>query len=191
MQRILRSAFLAAILLGTAWWMTSAQAALINFSFEGTVGSTLSGPGIDPFGLTTGDMISVMGTYDDSVIPGGSGSTSFALPGEGFTITVGALTLLHTDSLGSSLTLAGGTLLGFGYLFIEGLTGPVGGLNFGTPLDFSFSFTSEGFTVAGDGGLFGGIEPDTFAVSAPEPGLVGLLAIGVAGAAVMRRRKRA
>lgn len=73
------------------------QATLVTTSFQGTV--TADNGGSNPFGLTTGDIISASATYDDALVAGTSADEVLAVAPNGwdFSITLGSFTFGQAD----------------------------------------------------------------------------------------------
>lgn len=163
----------------------SAQAALVNFTLTGDV--VFAQPG-NLFGLTNDgnpvtSIITVTGTFDDSVLTGGSGTIDFrTVPGNSFTLQAGSYTFQNTeDSSGvyPQLTLNAGA---FDSLFFNFDVG-----------DWGY-FDSQFDNFIGDDDNFGTVSGywGEFSMTAvPVPGAIWLLGSGLLGLAGIARRKTA
>ncbi len=162
------------------------QAALVDFTLTGTVGTADAGNG---FGLNINDSITVTGIFDDSVLAGtgAEGVVFSAVSGNSLNISAGLVSFTEADdvdySLGSSPTLnfVDGSFAGFDYA-----------ANFGA---YGF-FNSTGLSIdSGDNNPFPGTKFVTgtwtdYSVSAvPVPAAVWLFGSGLLGLAGVARRK--
>ncbi len=163
---------------------TGAQAAPVNFTLTGDV-NLYAAPG-NIFGINTGDDVIVTGTFDDSVLSGGSGTVSF---GQGssnaFSLGFAGFTLTETDDVNYAdgypqLTLAGGNLVGFNYVADFGVD---------THVFDSHDLYFDGWEYDWDltvSGTWLSFEM----TPVPVPAAVWLLGSGLIGLAGIARRKR-
>jgi hypothetical protein len=159
----------------------SAQAALVNFTLTGEVIYADAGNG---FSLNSGDTVSVIGTFDDSVLTGGTGTVDFsAVPGNSFTVTAGSFTFTEADDItgGSypNLELNAGAFVEFNFL------ANIGGFGF---------FDSQLGYFDGDDDNFGtmsGVWTDftMTPVVVPVPAAVWLFGTGLLGLVGIARRR--
>lgn len=159
------------------------QAAQVNFTLTGEV---IYGDFGNLFGLGTGDPVSVVGTFDDSVLTGGTGTVDFSgVPGNSFTVTAGNYTFTEADD-------------------ITGGVYPLLALNAGAFVDFDFLadigffgyFDSQLGYFDGDDDNYGTIsgtwtEFSMTPVVVPVPAAAWLLGSGLLGLAGIGRRKTA
>lgn len=178
LRKISRNALAVVALLGAG----SAQAALVNFQFSGTVDYS-AGYG----GLVAGNTVTVTGVFDDSALTAGSGTIDFT-GNSGNTLSIAAGTYTFTqanDSLfapsaGASLTLTSGALFDFNYGAIAGVNGALA--------DFGSFFGSFESNVV----LSGTWSPTVQMTPVPVPAALWLFGSGLLGlAGVVRRRRRA
>ncbi len=170
-------AFIASLLM--AFGMSGANAAPVNFTLLGTVDS--ADPG-NIFNVAISDTITATGSFDDSLLTGGTGSVS------GLLITVGDLTFDNSmESFGgAAITLNGdGSLFDFTYQAREGQLGALADFD-----SFFTSFTGSALngpkskgkptalTIAGTwGSLDVAVVPVPAAVWLFGSGLIGLVGI--------------
>ena len=175
MKKILKSISMLALLGG----MGSSHAALVDFEITGNV---LVGDYGATYGLLDGDTITATGTFEDSVLSGGTGTIDFSVGTNTLNIDVnGTLFDQSMDPL-ATLTLDGGML------------DAVTGLNFlatfsgGAPADFN----TLGWFFDDLGGMFGEWNPVvTITPSAvPVPAAVWLFGSGLIGLIGVARRKK-
>lgn len=164
-----------------------AQAALVNFTLMGTVNPTAD-PG-NVFGVSRGDDITVTGTFDDSVLSGGTGTISFT-QGSGNTLSFGFAGVSFTEQSDSNytvvnsrpnLTFNGGAFTGFNFV---AYFGGEAGHEFNAQ-DYAFNGYEYGhdMTVSGTWLRF-----ETTPV--PVPAAVWLLGSGLLGLVGVARRRR-
>jgi len=162
----------------------NANAAMVDFTLTGTVDyGDESAP--NAFGLTAGDTITAVGSFDDSVLSGGSGTIDFSSSStNSLTIYVGTETFTASNDVGfgsgngPSMTLSSNLLTDFNFYALAG--------NSGAPADFS-SF----FDTFDDLDAMSGTWAGTLTV-VPVPAAVWLFGSGLLGlAGVARRRKSA
>lgn len=160
--------------------VSSAQAALVNYTITGDVILGDEFGDLNAFGLTEGETITATGVFDDSVLSSGSGTISFGSgSGNSMTLTVGSQIFNASDddrflSGSPSITLEGFGLLDFDYLA-------------STPADFSSYF--NGFD---DGAfLYGEWQTTVTLTPVPVPAAVWLFGSGLVGLlGIARRRQR-
>lgn len=161
---------LAGILILTS---TSARAALVNFELSGDVLVALG----NPYGLSAGDTILATGTFDDSVLSGGSGTVSFADMINNISITVGTSTYDDAAAViggSAELTLSNSAFVGLDYT----------SLNNGGFLSIVSSFTGSNNNLAGSW------DAASFQMSpVPLPAAAWLMGSGLIGIAGLLRRK--
>ncbi len=164
---------------------TGAQAALVNFTLMGTTSTFTTVPNV--FGVGVGDTVTVTGTFDDSVLSGGTGLVYFDSNLSGtnsFELSIGTYTFSNTADPAYSSG-------GYPYLDITGPTSA--GLMFVVEFD-GHAFDSWGNTFVGwesgfDRTVFGGW--NTFGMTpVPVPAAVWLLGSGLIGLAGIAKRKR-
>ncbi len=155
----------------------NAQAALVNFTLTGAVTYADAG---NLFGLDDTDSVSVVGSFDDSALLGGSGSVSFTSGGS-FTVTAGDFTFDQTDDDLATLVLDAGAFDEFNFLANIGALG---------------SFDSMGGFFDGDddnSGTMGGTWTAFSMTPAvvPVPAAAWLFGSGLLGLVGFARRKAA
>ena len=158
------------------------QAALVNFTLSGTVGSADAG---NAFGLNIGDSITMTGVFNDSALNDvGAESVVFSAgSGNSLDIVVGTMSFTETDdvdySLGSSPSLSffDGAFTGFDFLTYFGTFGQFEStvLSAGA-MDDNFNVVNSAWT--------------NYSVAAvPVPAAVWLFGSGLLGLAGVARRK--
>lgn len=161
----------------------SAQAAMVNFTLTGSVVYADAGNG---FGLNFGDPVTVVGTFDDSVLSGGTGSVDFSgVPGNSFSITAGSYSFTEADDITGgvypSLSLNGGLFDDFNFLADIG--------------SFGYFDSQLGYFDGDDDnyGLISGtwVDFSMTPVVVPVPAAVWLLGSGLLGLMGIARRKNA
>ena len=158
------------------------HAALVNYELTGTVDVWADTP--NDFGLNMGSTISATGTFDDSILSGGTGVVSFGSgSGNSMTLTVGSYTFTAADDVNHpigypELSLNGGTFDGLNLAIEFG--------SFGTfdSLDFWF----DGFDDGGNqvSGTWTGFQM----TPVPVPAAVWLFGSGLLGLVGLARRKK-
>jgi hypothetical protein len=160
----------------------SAQAAMVNFTLTGTVVFADAG---NLFGLNGGDAVSVVGSFDDSVLTLGTGTVLFDAfnTGNTFNVTTGDFSFTEMNDIDYAiggrpfLNLISGSLDNFDFL-----------ANIGA---FGFFDSQVGF-FDGDDDNFGAISGtwDSFEMTViPVPAAVWLLGSGLLGLVGIARRK--
>lgn len=71
------------------------NAALVNFEITGIADYWADAGNV--WGLVDNDLITATGTFDDSVLIGGTGTIDFSLSGNSLTIAVGSITYFESD----------------------------------------------------------------------------------------------
>ena len=162
----------------------NANAALVNFTLTGTVDyGDESYPNV--FGLTAGDTITAVGSFDDSVLSGGSGTIDFSSSSTNtLTLYVGTETFTASNDAdfgtggGPSMTLSSNLLTDFDIYILAGINGATA--------DFS-SFIDTFDDLDAMSGTW-----DNTLNTVPVPAAVWLFGSGLLGlAGVARRRKSA
>lgn len=161
----------------------SAQAALVNFTLTGEVVYADVGNG---FGLNGGDAVSVVGTFDDSVLSGGTGTVSFASgSGNSFTVTAGSYSFTEADDVSGgvypTLALNSGMFDDFNFLANIGSFG-----YFDSQLGF-FDGDDDNYGVISGTWVDFSMTP----VVVPVPAAVWLFGTGLLGLVGIARRKNA
>ena len=177
-MRILTKMAVSLIAVGTLG-LGSAQAALMNFTLTGDVSYADS----NLFNLVGGDSVTVVGTFDDSVLSGGTGSVSFAGTGNTFVVTAGDATFTETDDVSGGvyprLDLTAYAFEDFWFLFDVGTGG-----YFDSGLGY---FDGDD----GDFGIVTGTWVDFSMSPVPVPAAAWLLGSGLLGLVGIARRKAA
>ena len=159
--------------------VSSAQAALVNYTVTGDVllGDELGD--YNAFGLTAGDTITASGVFDDSVLSAGSGTISFG-SGSINTMTLFIGTEIFTaDNDGSPMmTLSNSSLTDFDYYALAGVNG--------APADFSSFLTGfDDFAF-----LYGEWRTTVTLTPVPVPAAVWLFGSGLIGLLGIARRRQ-
>jgi len=165
--------------------LSAAQAAIVDFTL---IGDVITGDfdGLT-FGLNPGDTITVTGSFDDSVLTGGTGTVVFDLAASNtFSIDFGGGLVygVATDSNQvSSITLDNGSLVSFDYFAFAGRNG--------APYSFDASdqVLDPSLTVFSDRALLIGQWRDIEISAVPVPAALWLFGSGLLGLAGIARRK--
>jgi hypothetical protein len=163
----------------------AAHAALMNFTLTGTV--NLPPDSGNLFNLNDGDTVSVVGSFDGSVLTSGTGTVLFDKlnPGNTFKVTAGDFSFTEMNDIDyttggtPSLTLTSGSLPGFDFVADIGVLG---------------FFNSQGGVFNGDDDEFGIIAGTwtRFEMTVvPVPAAVWLFGSGLLGLVGIARRKAA
>lgn len=157
---------------------SNVNAALVNFEITGIADYWADTGNV--WGLVDNDLITATGTFDDSVLVGGTGTIDFSLSSNSLTITVGSISYFESDDNGlPTISLFSGDLDAF---------------NFSTTLDGnsfdSYFNTFDGFDS--NGLAINGTWNSTVTLSpVPVPAAVWLFGSGLLGlVGVARRRTR-
>ncbi len=163
-----------------------AQAALVDFTLLGTVGSADTSNG---FGLDVSDLITVTGTFDDSALTNvGSEDVLFSMgSGNSLNLVLGSKSFTETDDIQYS---SGGSSPKLRFL-----DGAFDGFNFRTEFGTLGYFLSVGFSFdSGDDNFYPNYVSGTwtsYTVSAvPVPAAVWLFGSGLLGLVGVARRRR-
>ena len=161
-----------------------ANAALVNFSLEGTVDLADSG---NVFGLSSGNTVFASGTFDDSVLPG-TGEVTIALDavGNSLLLEIGTQTFTEMDD----------SYYGTGFPNLVFTDGIFTSLNFiGQVEAFGFFDSNLGFFEGEDDAfnlITGYWNTSSFTVTpVPVPAAVWLFGSGLLGLVGVARRKTA
>ena len=159
----------------------NANAALIEFTLSGDV---MGGDATNIFNLSAGDTITATGSFDDSLLSGGTGAVTNLL------ITVGDLTFDNSmDAAGSGeITLSGsGALTDLTFEANEGQLGSLANFD-----SFLTSFTGSALSAApGRLDLINGQWDTSSFTVVPVPAAVWLFGSGLLGLVSLARRKTA
>lgn len=154
-------------------FFSAAHAAQVNFELTGYVDYAGFS---NPYGLSAGDTISATGTFDDSVLSGGTGVISFADFGNDMIFSVGSMTYSDTNDI-----FGGADLFLFEGMF-DGLFYSTGDGEFDSFID----------SFVGDVYLSGYWDASSLSVTAvPVPAAVWLFGMGLLSLAGLARRKSA
>jgi len=161
------------------------QAALVNFTLDGTVNDDSGGNG---FGLTNGDSITATGVFDDSAQTGvGSESVSFGLgSGNSLNLVVGSESFTQLDDVdydtGNSPTFSftDGSFTGFNFLATFGTFGSFSSVN------LAFDAGDDNFNSNFASGTWGNYSTTVV----PVPAAVWLFGSGLIGLVGVARRKK-
>lgn len=180
-MRILTKMAVSLVAVGTLG-LGSAQAALMNFTLTGEVNYADS----NLFNLAEGDAVTVVGTFDDSVLSGGTGSVSFAGTGNTFVVTAGDASFTEADdtSDGGVYPRLDLTAYTFDDFFFQFGPGGVDGWYFDSGLGY---FDADD----GDSGIVNGTWVDFSMSPVPVPAAAWLLGSGLLGLVGIARRKAA
>ena len=179
-------------------WGQSVNATLVATSFFGEV--TFDQGGANPFGLSNGDAISGTATYDDALVVGASTDEQIFLNPNGwdFSVTLGSFSFTQatvTDSTFTSFFFNMGALDGLRF-FLEPITvGSTSNIKIedfeaaqrlfaedadtGNPVYLEATWDFPNATTVP-------VDPGT---PMPLPGTLALLALGLAGFSIVKRRK--
>ncbi|MFA7387366.1 MAG: VPLPA-CTERM sorting domain-containing protein [Thiohalobacteraceae bacterium] len=157
------------------------QAALVNFTLTGEAVYADAG---NDFGLSSGSIVTVEGSFDDSVLTGGLGTVEFSSgSANSFTIYAGNYTYSNADD--------DSFLSGFPQLRFEGA--PLPYLDFGHNGVTGFTSDGAGFFDAYDASFqaVSGVWTEYDATVVPVPAAVWLLGSGLMGLVGVARRRQA
>jgi len=177
-KQIVSSFFCLAVLTAS-----QAQSAIVQFSINGEITDAYS----NPFGLSTGDLISATGVFDDSSISAaGVSYVDFSLSYNNMVIEVGSVN--YTDELdllgGASLYFSDGILDGMDY---EAISGSFDSWGYFGQVDY-YGVALEDFTGTG---IAGNWILDSYQVTAvPVPAAVWLFASGMLLLGGIARRRQ-
>ncbi len=180
-------------------WGQSVHATLVTTSFFGEV--TFDNGGANPFGLSNGDSISGSATYDDALVVGVSTDEQIFLNPNGwdFSVTLGSFSFTQatvTDPTYTSFFFNMGALDGLRFFLDPVTVGSTGNIQIE-------DFDAAQKLFAEDAGLNGNpiyleatwdfpnattvpVDPGT---PMPVPGTLALLALGLVGFGIVKRRK--
>lgn len=158
----------------------TAQAALVNFTLTGEALYPDAGNG---FGLSNGDLVTVVGIFDDNALTGGLGTIDFGFgSGNSFTSYAGNYSYSNADDD----LYAGG-----GYPTLEFAGGPLPDLNFSHFGTTTFSSVLGMFDGTDGNCLVSGVWTDFETTAVLVPAAVWLFGSGLLGLAGVARRKTA
>lgn len=169
---------------------TGAHAALVNFTLTGTTDEWTIAPNV--FGVGVGDTVTVTGTFDDSVLSGGTGTVSFD-QSTGNTLAISFPNVSFTEQSDSNYTLSNSRP----NLTFNG--GAFTGFNFSAEFDsgdelYPHAFDSQNLFFFGwEYGYdltVSGVWGDFSMTPVPVPAAVWLLGSGLIGLAGVAKRKR-
>ena len=161
------------------------QAALVDFTLVGTVSTADTGNG---FGLNIGDLITVTGTFDDSMLSGTSTENVVfsATSGNNLNIVAGSKSFTQVDDISYSadtspaLNFFDGAFAGFDYLAEFGVYGYFDSA--GTSIDSGDDNINTNYVT--------GTWTNYTVSSVPVPAAVWLFGSGLLGLVGVARRKR-
>ena len=167
----------------------------VNFTFNGVLTNVFSNP-VNPFGVVLGDTVTVNGMFDDVALTGSGSEAVFFGVGSGnmLAVEIGNTTFNDTQDTGYAigtyprLNFLDGVLTKFE--FITG--GPAPTFATGGPLTPGLQFEANVNNVSGvwDASTFATTPKGEPPVGLAEPSSIALMAIGLAGVASIRRRKK-
>lgn len=162
----------------------SAQAALVNFTLTG---ETIYADAGNLFGLSNGSLITVAGTFDDSVLIGGLGTVYFDPDNSGNTFTITAGNFSYTNADDDSYAFGGYPTLDFS-------GGPLPTLDFwhtGSTDFISQIGQFDGYDGITSPGTVSGVWTQFEMTPVPVPAAVWLFGSGLLGLVGIARRKSA
>lgn len=180
-------------------WGQYAHATLVKTTFFGDV--TFDNGGINPFGLTNGDIISGSATYDDALVVGASADELFILsdnPGSDLSVTLGSFSFTQATVTDPTFT---GFIFNFGAL--DGLSFFINPIDIGSTNNIQIADFNDQKSLFAEEATLGDpiyleatwdflnvttvpVDPGT---PMPVPGTLTLLGLGLVGFNIVGRRK--